>query len=261
MNIERRETTTIAGSLVAFAIFAILLKINGLSASGAANIQSTIMKTMLLPSADTFSAVSVVLSPFLAALLALVFLVLALSFLASYGYKNEDRRVGAATGIIGALVSVLIFPTIAGVFLAVAFFVSCIFIISLSNTYAKELKKWVFFRTGSNSIGKVLLIFNILIALGIFFSVLSDVSSYQQTFRDELKSSMALAIPNVPGAQDLLDRQVDSALSSPFFSAYFRWLPVVSALGVWVLLEFLRNLVLSNIGGIFTSVLIRMRKK
>ena len=53
----------------------------------------------------------------------------------------------------------------------------------------------------------------------------------------------------------------NSVDSSPIFNSYIRWLPVTSAFTIWVLLEFLRGLILSNIGGLFSTAILRSARK
>jgi hypothetical protein len=61
--------------------------------------------------------------------------------------------------------------------------------------------------------------------------------------------------------QELKEKIETSVDESPIFNAYIRWLPAISAFTIWVLLEFLRGLIFSNIGGAFTTGLLRFLRK
>jgi hypothetical protein len=59
-----------------------------------------------------------------------------------------------------------------------------------------------------------------------------------------------------------LKKQIENTINdSPIFNAYINWLPATSAFSIWVLLEFLRGLVFSNIGGLFSSGILRILRK
>ncbi|MBI3190452.1 hypothetical protein HYZ41_01985 [archaeon] len=259
------EKAAFAGSVVAYVLFLFMLKSSGMSVGFIVNLQNFLLKSMIVSSAgsSTLSAVSVVVLPFVSIIIALVFLVISLSFAASYGYFSNETKTGLVLGAICAVLTVAFFQTLMTIFIALAAFVSFVYIIPLSNTYGKELKKWVKYRIGSNSIGKTFLIINILLAAGVFVAVLSGLSYYKTNFQAELTDTMTeITMASLPAQgivnESLVREKVAASIEeSQVFNAYFRWLPVFSAFSVWIIMEFLKSLVLSNIAGISTSCIVR----
>jgi len=278
-DIQKKEKITITGAVLSFIIFSAILHFSNFSVSSIVDIQNYILKTILLQSAgtNTIGAISVLLSPFAWIFIAMLFFVLGLAFLSAYGYYNINKSIGLICGIIGAVfVLVLLNLSIISIFFAVSLIICGMYIISLSNTYGKELKKWVFFRVGSHAISKILLITNILIAIGIFIAIFANIPVYENNFKTGITESMTtVAMASIPKSQDYLYNEstkqklkqelsaaVEKSISdSPIFNAYVRWLPVTSAVTIWVLLEFLRSLIFSNIGGGFTAGIIRILKR
>lgn len=262
---DKLECTTIAGSILSFFIFLAAIRLSGISVGFIVNLQNSFIKTMLIDTSgqSTIMALTGVLSSFLPILIAFLFLVLSLSFMSAFGYKTE-KKTGFLIGCIEAVLSIVLLPTIAGFFLGLSIFIAASYILPLSNTYGKELKRWVKFRVGSNSISKMLFIINILLAAGIFFSVLANQAAYQENFRHDMTNTLTeITLASVQNSQ-MIDRSViESAIEksvdeSQFFNAYFRWLPLSSALGIWILMEFLRNIIFSNAGGIFTAGILKL---
>ncbi|KHO47615.1 MAG: hypothetical protein QT00_C0002G0271 [archaeon GW2011_AR5] len=259
-NNEKKAVLLASASFIASLLF---LKFSGFSVSSIVNFYNHIIKSVIFSaSTDTISAVGLLLNPFVLVFASLVFLALAISVLASFG----TQKSGNISGIIGGIAAVVMFSSIAGIFLAVAVFF-CSFAPRFSSMYSREMKKWVKFRTGSNTAGKVLLVFNILIALGIFSSVLAYQADYEASFKNEMRDSvkaLALSLPGASGmSSEMLNERVEyttnSLTNSEFFGAYITWLPVSAAFTAWVILEFLRNLVLTNIAGLFARLMMRGR--
>ena len=212
----------------------------------------------------TIDALISVSNYFLGVTLGLVFLTLSFSFAAIWRTRSHEAKNGMVVSLAGAVISfIIIGVTIASAFLALGIVISYYLVFKLSENYAKELKKWVSFRTGTHSVGRAQFVLNIFVALGIFVAVLSALPSYQSEFRTDLHDSISSIVraslpPGVdqPSIDAQISQQVDSAMSSPIFSAYFRWLPVFTALGVWIVLEFYR-LFLPLLAGIFTALMSR----
>jgi hypothetical protein len=261
MNSENLDKVSAAFSIVFYAIFLAFIKFSGVSINYIVNIQNTVLKSMIIESAgkNTLSSVVYLLTPFLTAFVSLLVLVAALSFMCSYGYYKPGKKIGMITGIINAIVTIILFPSIIGVFIAVSAFVTFWYVVPLSNTYGMELKKWKKFRTGSNAVGKALLIFNIIVALGVLFSVAGNINVYKASFKEDLVgTATSITLESLPPESQMLgegvlrDRISSSIENSKLFDAYIRWLPIISAFGLWVMLEFIRNIILSNVGGLFT---------
>jgi len=154
-----------------------------------------------------------------------------------------------------------------------------LYINPLSNTYFQELVKWKYFRTGAHAVSKALMIFTVFLAAGIFISVYTG--DYNQKFIDSMTETLSKSAINYEVFEKSIDEKYpgiseeqkiavieelvektratirESMTTSPIFSAYIRWLPVASAITVWFILEFIRSLILSNIAGVFSSVLTR----
>lgn len=215
-------------------------------------------------SSTTLGSLYIVGSYFLNTIIALVFLTLAFAFLASYGFYENRKRVGLVLSIIGGLIFIVFLGfTLASFIVGVGIMLSGYSIIPLAHNYGEELKKWIHFRAGSNSISRAHFIFNLFIALAIFAAVLSNLAFYEADFKSDIRESISSIVkPSLPvqidqkAVNSVIDQQINS---SPLFSAYIRWLPVASAFSVWVILEFLR-LFLPFIAGAFTSAIIKMQK-
>jgi len=281
MNIEnrlkKRETVAIIGSVSSFIIFAILLALSNLSTDSFVNMQSYLIKSMLAGSAEnTLSAFFNLISPLFILFFAVLFLVLGFVFVSSFGVYETKRNTGLIIGIIGmTAVIVMLRFSILSIFLGIAILCSVFLIMNISNTYFKELKRWKFFRTGSHSIAKALIVINILVALGIFIAISINLSAYQQSFRKEMSSTIGDMVVNEMSGFSAVPENMRSAMTeqiraqienevipnSPLFNAYIIWLPILTALSVWVILEFTRTLIYSNLAGAFSVVLIRMNEK
>ena len=265
INLDINEKKAALLTSFSFLVSLALLRMSGFSVSSIVNFYNHIIKSVIFSaSTDTIAALGILLRPFLFVFVSLIFLALAAALLAYFGGKAG--KAAKISGIIGGLMALALFPTVAGIFLALAVFLSS-YAGRFSVMYSREIKKWASFRIGSSTVGKTLMIFNVLIAAGIFSSVLVYQTEYEASFRDELKDSVKELALSLPGgsamAPEMLNDRVEyttnSLTGSKFFSAYIIWLPVSAAFTAWVILEFLRNLVLANIAGLFTHLMTRRR--
>lgn len=266
-NLEGPEKKTFAGTSISFIFFLIFLRLSGFSASTIVNLYNQIIKSVILTAnTNTVAALLSVSKPFGLVLLSMIFFVLGLSFLAAYGSRNDGKNVGKLSGIVGAIFALIFFPSLVGIFLAASMFACSVYSTRFSGMYSKELKKWVSFRIGSNTTGKMLMFANVIIAIGLFVTVLSNQAAYEASFKQDLKDSLRSLALSLPGAaalpQDVLNQRIDSAAASitgsKFFSTYIIWLPVTTAFTAWIILEVLRNFILSNISGIFTYIMLKI---
>lgn len=261
---SRAEKITAAGCIVSFAVSAALVKFSGFSVPAAVNFQNSLLKKMIIDTAGsgTLGSINALLGYFAGILLALVFLTLAFSFLAAYGFYENRKKAGLVLSLIGGAIFFFFLGfTLASLVVAAGIVAAGYMIIPLAYTYGQEFKKWIRFRVGSNAVGRALFLFNLVVALAVFVAVLAGLQAYQAEFRSDMKESIsAIIAPTLPAGIDprnvdaLIDQQISS---SPLFAAYARWLPVLSAVGVWFLLEILR-LFLPFAAGAFTSALIRL---
>jgi hypothetical protein len=266
------EKITIAGALLSFVISAAFIKFSGFSVASLVNLIATLMKMAIIGPAsgttDTMGMIYFIGGYFLNAFIAVLFLVLAFAFLASHGFYENHKKLGIALAALGGLIFFLFMGfTLASLLVSLAVLVSSYLIIPLASNYSKELKSWIHFRVGSNSIGRAHFAFNLVVTLAVFVAVLSNQAFYSASFTSEIKDSMALVIRgSMPAGVDpaaanaLIEARLNEFISSPLISAYVKWLPVVAAFCVWALLEILR-LFMPFIAGAFTSVIIKLENK
>lgn len=264
-TLGKLEKSVFLSAVMSFLIFLLSLRLSGFSASAMVNFQNYITKTLIFSSGSTIGALYSAVKPFLLVFFSLIFLSLALSILSYYGCKDSRKAAGKYTGLVAALFSIILFPSVWGVFLAAALFITSYYAPQFSDMYSKEIKKWVTFRTGSRTAGKMLMIANIVVVLGLFVSVLAAQPVYEASFKKDLTDSMKSIALVLPGASllpsDKLEQRIESAIeSSPLFTSYIVWLPVTTALSAWFMLEILRNLILANVSGVFTYFMLRKSK-
>ncbi len=265
-NQNKLEKITAIGAMLSFVLAAVFVKFSSLSVSSLVNLQNTLLEKALVESgsSNTLGSVYIVGSYFMNAFIALVFLTLAFAFLASYGFYEDRKRAGLVLSVIGGLIFIAFLGfTLASFIVGVGIILSGYSTIPLAHNYGEELKKWIHFRVGSNSISRAHFILNLFIALAIFAAVLANLAFYEAEFKSNIRESISSVVkPSLPKQIDqnainsIIDQQINS---SPLFSAYIRWLPVTSAFSVWVILEFLR-LFMPFIAGAFTSAVIKMQK-
>ena len=268
MIFKNTEKSVTVAAVMSFLISFLLVRFGGFSVSVVVNLQNHIVKSMIIDTAGmgTIGSISAVSGHFIPLFVSMIFFTLSISILAYYGYNNSNKTVGRSVGVISAIFAIVLFPSVSGVFFALAVMVCSVYSQQFANTYGKELKRWVFFRTGSNTAGKMMLLANIIVSLGVFFAVLYQQPVYETSFRQELTDSMMSIALYMPGASsiplDTLNQRIESVIaSSPLFTGYIRWLPVTTAFSVFVLLELLRNIILANLSGLFTYVMLRTSNK
>ena len=264
-KISGSERFTIIGAAVCFVLFSVIIAVSGFSLGSMVNAQNMFLGGFLSQNSVS-SVLSGLFGYILAPIVALLFLVLGFALLSSYGYHNDKKFVAFIPAIIGAIAARILFRSVTSLFVAAGMIIGSVYTINISNVYAKELKKWSFFRTGSNSISKALMVFNVLVFIGLVLAVYASLPAYQQNFRHGFVENV---ISSTPGFSDLgevgqqqLRNYIESTIdASPLLGSFLRWLPLIVGFGAWVVLEFLRTFVFSNIGGIFTSILIRINKR
>lgn len=307
-----KEILTIVSTSVCFFLFAYL---TDFTVDELVNIQTSFIKLTMSQSGT--SAIVNTLSLFVPSFVAMIFLVLGFMIIVGYALNKDDKRsklsrnIGLACGIIGAIIVLFMFNfSITSFFIAISLIISAVYIVPLSKTYEQELKRWKLFRIGSNSSGKILLIFNILVSIGILVAVSMNMTHYRERFANEFSSTLktlsvqqatALAdtyietyrasaiaaidktYPSLSQAErqqlistvnqqvaalkkallEEVEKKADETSRSavqnlPLFKAYITWLPILTAFTVFVILEFLRSLIFSNIAGIFSTVTIKV---
>jgi hypothetical protein len=262
-KIKRNDLIFGASSFACFLLSFVLLKLSGFSSSNIIGVQSYIVRSAIAQTTGmgTLESLGAVIQPFQLVLFAVVFYVLGLSVLAAYGYHDEDNA-GKFVGIFAAIAALALFQSMWGAFLAASVLVACVFSASLANMYKKELKKWVVFRVGSHTVGKMFTLLAIFMSAGIFALIMSSQAQYSSVFEKDFVSMTKSIATSVPGAElldeSLLNSQIEGLVrSSPIFESYIRWMPVTSALVVWFVLSFLAFFA-TILGGAFTYAIIRV---
>ncbi len=266
MKFSRLGKISVLVSLITYVIFLFIARFSGISIDFIINIQNYFIKSAITGSAGqgTISSLAYVLSPFAAVFISIVFLAISFASMASYGYYDDNKSAGILAGIVGAALTLVAFPTLTGIFIAISICIAFIYMVPLSNTYGKELKKWPRFRVGSNAVRKAFLIFNVIVAVGIFFVVLSNISVYQSNFRGDITNTMTeITLQSLPpeaaalGTDTIKQRIASSIDNSSVLNGYIKWLPVTSAFEFLIIMEFLTGLIFSNIAGLASSALIK----
>lgn len=264
---NKSEKITVIGAIMSFAISAAFMKFSGFSVVSLVNLSNSLVEKMLVQSAglNTLGAMSMLAGHFLNVIIAIVFLTLAFSFLASYGFYEDRKKTGIVLSLIGGVIFFFFLGfTLASMVIAAGVVLAGCSVVPLASNYGRELKKWVRFRVGTNSVSRAQFIFNLMVALAVFVAVMSNLAFYQGEFRADLRSSISAAVkPSLPAGADmksvdaLIDKQITALVASPLFSSYISWLPVITAFTVWAILELLR-LFTPFLAGAFTSVIIRL---
>ncbi|MBI2232438.1 MAG: hypothetical protein HYU56_00825 [Candidatus Aenigmarchaeota archaeon] len=261
IDLDKESKKTIILTSVSFFLFVFLIKASDMNLDRLVILQNQFMK-VLFGSQPEFLSLSLILQ----LLLAMIFLTLSLAFLASYGAKKDKYQVGLIAAIISSIGLIAAIPTMLSLFIAAAVLVAFPFTVSASNTYYSELKKWKFFRIGSNAAGKALLIINLIVGLGILIAISLNSVHYTDIFKADIRETITSATLNTVDIDSpIIREQVEKRTAelvdeSPLLQSYFRWLPLLTPLSLWLAFEFLRSLLLANVAGIFTSILLRIRK-
>jgi Zn-dependent protease len=275
-NIKKKEIITIIGSVICFFLFSLSAKYTGINLNYIVNFQNHFIKFMMIGTSKMTmeSALFLAVSSFISILIALVLLVAGFAILSSYGFLENNRMVGLIAALISSLGLLVIFGfSIISVFVSLGLIIACMFIIPLANTYGKELKRWILFRSGSHSISTVLLIFNLIVSLGIFLAISANADYYQNSMKADLLATMEEVTlseisnsGNIPEAQletlkdQIKQKTYDLFSNSLVMQSLVKFLPLTIAFSAWAFLELLRMLILPNVGGIITYVLIKINR-
>jgi len=243
--ITKKEKVSIIGAAACFIIFMFLLDI---SLAFLVNLQFYFFD---IPSGGISFEV---IKP----LIAIFFLIMGFCFLSVSGFYKDNYKIGLVALVI--LPFIMLRFSFMQLFLFAAILLASLFIVPLSNTYGQELKKWKYFRVGSNSVGKALFLFNIIIVAGIFIAVSMNLTFYQVQYKNKLVSTFFSSLPeNIPDEQAAAN--IPSIIDSvPLFKTISDLLPIFTALTVWVILEIVKQFG-SLVAGIMSSILIRIYEK
>lgn len=125
----------------------------------------------------------------LIALSSFIFFCAGLSFLSVKGLDNLKYFIIVPVLGTGFLYN---FSTLFILF-SIGLFVASIYAISLGEAYRDELKKWVKFRVGSNSVSKALSVLFIFAFIGCFLTLTTE-DSYKNNFYTHTKESIAALV-------------------------------------------------------------------
>lgn len=258
INLDREGKKTAVLATASFSAFALLLRASGISIERLVVLQNQLLK-MLFGSSPEFLSVALLLQLMLAA----VFLSLSLALLSAYGSRQDRYQTGLIAAAVSSAILLALMPGVMSLFIAAAVIVSFPYVIGISNAYYSELKKWKLFRTGSNAVGKALLIINLIVGLGILVTISLNAGQYKEIFKADITDTISSGAQGAvgtdsPAVRELVQKRAAELVdTSPLFQSYIRWLPLLTAFSIWIALEFLRSLVLANVAGLFTAVLLR----
>lgn len=276
-DIKQKEIITIAGSVFCFLLSFLLIRNSGISIDYITSFQSQLMKFIMIGSADMTLEASlfVFIASFLGMFTAFIPFTAGFAFLSSYGFLNNKRFIGLAASLVSSVFMLILFGfSILSIFLVIAMIISCTFIIPLANTYGKELKRWVLFRTGSHSISTALMIINIFAGIGVFLAVSANMGYYAESIKADFSSTMEevtlaefSSLGELTEEQQMLLNDQIKQRTEEFFAdsllirSLIKFLPVTTAFSAWAFLELLRMLLIPNIGGIMTYLMIRFERR
>lgn len=262
ISFSREEKATVLAVAACSLASALLVKASGMSLDRLVIAQNEAVKLLFGGSAEFLGAAVIIQLMF-----SMFFLSLGLSFLSAYGAGNDRYQTGLVSGIISAALLVAVIQTMQALIAGISLIAAFSYAVPLSNTYFKELKKWKFFRTGSNAAGKAFFVINLIIAAGIFILITANAGHYEGIFSADLKATISsAALETVDIDSPLIREQVSSRVSelvdtSPVFQSYIKWLPLLTAFTFWIALEFMRSVIFSNVSGALTSAMLRLRAK
>src|SRR3989344_5306826 len=245
MNLTKKEKISLIGAAASFIIFMLLLDI---SLEFIVNSQFYFL--------DIFSSGMGI--DLFKPLLSIFFLILGFCFLSVSGFYKDNYKIGLVALVI--LPFIMLRFSFMQLFLFAAILLASLFIVPLSNTYGQDRKKWKYFRVGSNSVGKALFLFNVIIVVGIFIAVSMNLTFYQVQYKNKLMSTFFSSLPeNIPDEQAAAN--IPSIIDSvPLFKTISDLLPLFTALTTWVILEIVKQFG-SLVAGIMSSILIRIYEK
>jgi len=159
--------------------------------------------------AESFSLPGFVIanfSPVIMAVAGLLSMCLALSILSVTKIGNYRYFL-----IIPIFLSGILFNySILFLFFGSGLFVACLYVIPLGETYFLELKRWKFFRVGSNAVGKGLLVLFLFVLVGSYVALSTD-KQYGERFYESLSESISnMALREVENAQAQQEYPADS---------------------------------------------------
>lgn len=278
MNISKHKLELITGigfiTLFSLSIFFL----SSLSTGYVANFQNHLLKAIIETGGQSpLQALGNTISTVLSSIIGLILLALSFTFLSVYGLFKKKDKLGIIIGAIAGLIVLIFFNfSIIGFILFPVLILISWYSIPLAKTYFQELSRLKYYRSSAKTIGKVLLILNIAIALGLFLSINSDLASYQQqheeVFTSLLVDSMVSEnMMDIEGLDSSKQSELNQAFqeqaraavegtikNTPVFQTYITWLPIVIPITVWIILEFFRSLILTNISELFSSLLVRL---
>lgn len=78
-------------------------------------------------------------------------------------------------------------------FFGLGFYIACLLVIPLGETYLKELRRWKHFRVGSNAVGKGLMLLFVVTFIGSYFVLLTE-NAYSEQFEREFSKGLSALV-------------------------------------------------------------------
>jgi len=149
--------------------------------------------------------------------------------------------------------------------------------------YLDELKKWKKYRIGERTIGKLFLIINLFLFFALMINVVLQIDSYNSFYKEETKNLVSSLVPelgtgnmttegfdllppeqqeairqeysNITESQkEFVDSKVQEMIESEKISSLINFFIFLMPFTVFALLELLRILVLSTLGGLISTI-------
>jgi|GEM_PF-1840448 len=227
---------------------------------------------------------SSLISPFLF-IIPFIPITLAFSILIFYGvYFGEDRKLGLFSSLIPSVIGIVILgPSVTTLLFSLSLIICGILCTSLTVMYLDELKKWKKYRIGERTIGKLFLIINLFLFFALMINVVLQIDSYNSFYKEETKNLVSSLVPelgtgnmttegfdllppeqqeairqeysNITESQkEFVDSKVQEMIESEKISSLINFFIFLMPFTVFALLELLRILVLSTLGGLISTI-------
>lgn len=227
------------------------------------NLTTEKIVNFMLNSMFVFFGTTFQFSLLLKILFSMIMLYVAFAFLACYGAIEYEKRIGIIAGVIGFILTLIIFQfSIFSLMFGFSILLSAYIILPLSNTYFQELGRWKFFRTGAKSVSSVMMLINVFIALNMYITIsqeeFSDSVKMQliNNLVETMKQTKEIKAIEAQGI-DITSSLKERIESMELIQNYIKFMPIFIPLLLWLILEMLRNFI-SLLSGLVCSIMLRL---
>jgi len=196
---------------------------------------STLFASFLNTSADTgtMQAIQSIGIDFSQFVIPFIPIIISLSILSSYGaLYGEDKRLGLSVGLVSVISLFLFNFSMSAILLTIGIMAACMLATGLGFTHFAELKKWKGYRTGTYTVGRIILIINIFLVVAVFVNASSNIETYTDSYKDRMRETIAdfgsgLFAGNIPIGGEMSDQDIIDTLITidPTFKQLYDSLP------------------------------------